>query len=87
MPNQDKYAASVVERYRVALEEGSPSHRVADEIVPLVKRWGQQYIQGISLTGAYAQYTAIMAFRACRCRGATASDSRSGDQERVLEAV
>ncbi|HZQ95447.1 MAG TPA: hypothetical protein VFA67_10595 [Candidatus Sulfotelmatobacter sp.] len=59
MPNQDQYAASVVEKYRVALEEGSPSHRVADEIVPLLKEWGQDYLQGITLSGAYAKNTAI----------------------------
>ena len=33
---------SVVEKYRLALEEGSPSHRVADEIAPLIKQWGQE---------------------------------------------
>jgi hypothetical protein len=59
MPNQDQYAASIVEKYRVALEEGSPSHRVADEIVPLVKQWGQDYVRGITISGAYAKNTAI----------------------------
>lgn len=59
MPNQDQYAASVVEKYRVALEEGSPSHRVADEIVPVIKQWGQDYVQGITITGAYAKNTAV----------------------------
>jgi hypothetical protein len=59
MATQDQYVASAVEKYRVALEEGSPSHRVADEIVPLVKEWGQEYVQGITISGAYAQNTAI----------------------------
>lgn len=59
MATQDQYVASVVEKYRVALEDGSPSHRVADEIVPLIKQWGQQYVQGITLSGAYAKNTAI----------------------------
>lgn len=59
MPSQDQYTASIVEKYRVALEEGSPSHRVADEIVPLVKQWGQGYVRGITISGAYAKNTAI----------------------------
>lgn len=59
MLTQDQYAASVVEKYRVLLEEGSPSHRVADEIVPLIKQWGQDYVRGISISGAYAKNTAI----------------------------
>ena len=59
VPTQDQYAASVVEKYRVALEEGSPSHRVADEMVPLIKQWGQDYVQGITISGAYAKNTAI----------------------------
>ena len=56
---QDQYAASIVEKYRVALEEGSPSHRVADEIVPLIKQWGQDHVRGITISGAYAKNTAI----------------------------
>ena len=56
---QDQYVASVVEKYRVALEEGSPSHRVADEIAPSIKQWGQDYVQGITISGAYAKNTAI----------------------------
>ena len=59
VPTQDQYAASMVEKYRVVLEEGSPSHRVADDIVPLVKQWGQDYVQGITISGAYAKNTAI----------------------------
>jgi predicted nucleotidyltransferase len=59
MATQEQYAASIVEKYRVALEEGSPSHRVADEIVPLIKEWGQDYVRGITVSGAYAKNTAI----------------------------
>ena len=59
MVTQDQYAASVVEKYRVALEEGSASHRVADDIVPLIKKWGQEYVQGITISGAYAKNTAV----------------------------
>jgi hypothetical protein len=56
---QDQYAASVVEKYRVVLEDGSASHRVADEIVPLIKQWGQDSVRGITISGAYAKNTAI----------------------------
>ncbi len=59
MATQDQYVASVVEKYRVALEEGSPSHRVADEIALLIKQWAQEYVQGITISGAYAKNTAI----------------------------
>lgn len=59
MPTLDQYAASIVEKYRVAVDEGSPSHRISEEIIPLLKQWGQQYLQGITLSGAYAKNTAV----------------------------
>jgi len=55
----NQYAASIVEKYRVPVDEESPSHRVPDEIVPLLKQWGKQYLQGITLSGAYPKNTAI----------------------------
>lgn len=59
MPTVDQYAASIVEKYHVVADTGSPSHHAADEIVPVVKRWGKQYLLGITLSGAYAKNTAI----------------------------
>lgn len=59
MPTVDQYAASIVEKYQIIADTGSPSHRVADEIVPLVKQWGKQYLLGITVSGAYAQGTAV----------------------------
>jgi len=59
MPTVDQYAATIVEKYHVAADTGSPSHRAADEIVPLLKKWGKQYLLGITLSGAYAKNTAI----------------------------
>lgn len=59
MSNVDRYAASVVDEYHVAADTESPSHRVADELVPLIKQWGKQYLQGITLSGAYAKNTAV----------------------------
>jgi hypothetical protein len=59
VPTQDQYTASVVEKYRVVLEEGSASHRVADDIVPLIKQWGRDSVRGITISGAYAKNTAI----------------------------
>lgn len=59
MPTVDQYAASVVEKYVVVADTGSPSHRAADELIPLLKAWGKQYLLGITLTGAYAQGTAV----------------------------
>jgi hypothetical protein len=59
MPSVDQYAASVVEKYVVTPDTGSPSHRAADALIPLLKQWGKQYLQGITLSGAYAQGTAI----------------------------
>ena len=59
MPTVDQYAASIVEKYHVAADSKSPSHRAADEVIPLLKEWGKQYLQGITLSGAYAKNTAI----------------------------
>jgi hypothetical protein len=59
MPTLDQYAASVVEKYRVAVDRKSPSHRAADEIVPLIQGWAKEYLHGLTLSGAYAKNTAI----------------------------
>lgn len=59
MPTVDQYAASIVEKYHVAADAGSPSHQAADEVIPLLKQWGKQYLLGITLSGAYAKNTAI----------------------------
>ncbi len=59
MPTVDQYAASIVEKYIVTPDTGSPSHRAADAVIPLLKQWGKQYLQGITLSGAYAKGTAI----------------------------
>jgi len=59
MPTVEQYAASIVQKYHVDADSGSPSHRAADEIIPLLKQWGKQYLLGISLSGAYAKNTAI----------------------------
>jgi hypothetical protein len=55
----EQYAASIVEKYHVAADTGSPSHRAADDVIPLLKQWGKQYLHGITLSGAYAKNTAI----------------------------
>jgi hypothetical protein len=86
MATQDQYVVSVVEKYRVALEEGSPSHRVADEIAPLIKQWGQEYVQGITISGAYAKNTAI-ALASHVGVGPAEAHSWSRDQERLLETI
>ena len=59
MPTVDQYAASVVEQYHVDADPGSPAHRAADEVIPLLKEWGKQYLEGITLSGAYAKNTAV----------------------------
>lgn len=59
MSNVDQYAASTVEKYHVAADTESTSHRAADELIPLIKQWGRQYLQGITLSGAYAKNTAV----------------------------
>ena len=59
MLSTDQYAASIVEKYHVPADTESPSHRAADEIIPAVKEWGKQYLQGMTLTGAYAKNTAV----------------------------
>ena len=59
MPTAEQYAASVVGKYHVDADTGSPSHRAADTIIPLLKDWGKQYLLGITLSGAYAKNTAI----------------------------
>jgi len=59
MPTTDQYAASIVEKYRVIPDTGSPSHRAADDLIPTLKQWGKQYLLGITLTGAYAKNTAV----------------------------
>ena len=50
MSNVDQYAASVVEEYHVAADTESPSHRAADELIPHIKQWNKQYLQGITLS-------------------------------------
>ncbi len=59
MPTVDQYAASIVEKYHVVADTGSLSHRAADELIPLIKKWGKQYLLGITLSGAYAKNTAV----------------------------
>ena len=59
MVSADQYVASIVEKCRVAVDTGSPAHRAADEVIPLLKQWGGQYLLGITLSGAYAKNTAI----------------------------
>lgn len=59
MPTVDQYASTVVEKYHITADTGSPSHQAADELVPLLKQWGKQYLLGMTLSGAYAKNTAI----------------------------
>jgi hypothetical protein len=59
MPTVDQYASEIVEQYHVDADTGSPAHRAADAVIPLLKQWGKQYLQGITLSGAYAKNTAI----------------------------
>jgi len=59
MANTEQYVASMVERYRVQVDTVSPTHRAADEILPLVKSWGKQYLLGVTLSGAHAKNTAV----------------------------
>lgn len=59
MLTAEQYVASIVQKYRVAADTGSRSHKAADEIIPLLKQWGGQYLLGITLSGAYAKNTAI----------------------------
>jgi hypothetical protein len=55
----DKYAATIVEKYRVIPEPGSMPHQAADAVIPTIKQWANQYLLGITLSGAYAKNTAI----------------------------
>jgi hypothetical protein len=55
----DQYAASIVEKYRVVPGTSSASHHAADEVIPLLKKWGKQHLLGLTLSGAYAKNTAI----------------------------
>ncbi|HET7890676.1 MAG TPA: hypothetical protein VFL34_04085 [Candidatus Sulfotelmatobacter sp.] len=55
----DQYAASIVEKYRIIPDTRSTSHHAADKVVPLLKQWAKQYLQGLTLSGAYAKNTAI----------------------------
>jgi len=55
----DQYASSIVEKYRVIPDTSSTSHIAADEVLPLLKQWGKQYLLGLTLSGAYAKNTAI----------------------------
>jgi hypothetical protein len=57
--NTEQYAASIVEKYRVIPDTNSTSHHAADEVLPLLKKWGQQHLLGLTLSGAYAKNTAI----------------------------
>jgi len=55
----DQYAASIVEKYHIDSDTNSPPHHAADEVIPMIKQWGQQHLLGITLSGAYAKNTAI----------------------------
>lgn len=55
----DQYAASIVEKYRIMPDTKSASHRAADEVLPLLKKWGKEHLLGLTLSGAYAKNTAI----------------------------
>jgi hypothetical protein len=55
----NQYAASVVGKYQISPGVGSPSHRAADAVIPMLKRWGGERLLGITLSGAYAKGTAI----------------------------
>lgn len=59
MATAEQYAASMVEKYHVDAGTGSPSHRAADHVIPLLKQWGKQYLLGLTLSGAYAKNTAV----------------------------
>jgi hypothetical protein len=59
VPTVDQYAASIVEKYHVDADSGSPAHRAAEQVIPLLKEWGKPYLQGITLSGAYAKNTAV----------------------------
>ena len=59
MITSEQYAASIVDKYRVVSDSGSPSHRAADHVMPVLKQWGQQHLLGITLSGAYAKNTAV----------------------------
>jgi len=55
----EQYAVSIVEKYRVDVDPDAPVHRAVDEVTPLLKQWGKQYLAGITLSGAYSKNTAI----------------------------
>jgi hypothetical protein len=59
MITTEQYVASIVEKYHVTPDTSSPAHRAADEVIPLLKQWGKQYLLGLTLSGAYAKNTAI----------------------------
>lgn len=59
MANAEQYVASIVEKYRVQVDTGSPAHCAADKILPLLKNWGKQYLLGLTLSGAYGKNTAV----------------------------
>ena len=59
MSTVDQYAASTVEKYHVAADTESRSHRAVDEVIPLIKQWGKQFLADTKLSGAYAKNTAV----------------------------
>jgi len=59
MATTEQYIASIIDKYRVQVDPGSPAHRAADKILPLLKNWGKQYLLGLTLSGAYAKNTAV----------------------------
>ncbi len=59
MITTDQYAASIVEKYQVLADTGSPAHKAADAVTGLLKKWGNSHLKGMTLSGAYAKHTAI----------------------------
>jgi hypothetical protein len=49
----------MVEKYRIIPDTKSASHRAADDVLPLLKKWGKEHLLGLTLSGAYAKNTAI----------------------------
>ena len=51
--------ASVVEKCRVATGPGSAAHQAALAVMPILKQWGNRYLQSMTPSGGYAKGTAI----------------------------
>ncbi len=53
------YLNAILSQNRVFLNDQSPAAKAANKIAPLIRTWGNGYVDNLSLSGSYAKGTAV----------------------------